>query len=107
MTMRRSIAVASLVGMIGAVAATPGCGGARRPPSVGISLDDATLTVRVKTALLNDPAIGGLKIDVTTARGAVTLSGTVPTRDDEAAAVALAKSVEGVGEVKSTLQIQP
>ena len=43
--------------------------------SVGETIDDATLTTRVKTSLLNDPVVGGLRIDVDTFKGVVTLSG--------------------------------
>ena len=42
--------------------------------SVGETIDDATITTRVKTALLNDPDVGGLRIDVDTFKGVVTLS---------------------------------
>jgi osmotically-inducible protein OsmY len=41
--------------------------------SVGETVDDATITTRVKTALLNDPDVGGLRIDVDTFKGVVTL----------------------------------
>ena len=75
--------------------------------SVGETIDDATVTTRVKTALLNDPDVGGLRIDVDTFKGVVTLSGRVKTKDEEAKAVALARKVGGVTEVKSTLQVQP
>jgi len=75
--------------------------------SVGETIDDATITTRVKTSLLNDPDIGGLRIDVDTFKGVVTLSGRVGTREQEAKAVALARKIGGVGEVKSTLQVQP
>ena len=43
--------------------------------SVGNTIDDATITGRVKTAMLNDPQVAGLKIDVDTFKGVVTLSG--------------------------------
>ena len=45
--------------------------------SVGDTIDDATITTRVKTSLLNDPAVGGSRIDVDTFKGVVTLSGRV------------------------------
>jgi osmotically-inducible protein OsmY len=79
-----------------------GCG-----KTVGETIDDATITTRVKTALLNDPDVGGLRIDVDTFKGVVTLSGRVKTKDEEAKAVALARRIGGVMDVKSTLQIQP
>jgi hyperosmotically inducible protein len=75
--------------------------------SVGDTIDDATITTRVKTALLNDPDVGGLRIDVDTFKGVVTLSGRVRTKEDEAKAVALARKISGVTDVRSTLQVQP
>lgn len=78
-----------------------GCG-----KTVGETIDDATVTTRVKTAFINDPAIGGLKIDVDTFKGVVTLSGAVKTKDEEAKAIAVARAIKGVTDVKSTLQIQ-
>ena len=75
--------------------------------SVGDTIDDATITTRVKTALLNDPDVGGLRIDVDTFKGVVTLSGRVKTKEDEAKAIALARKISGVTDVKSTLQFQP
>ena len=75
--------------------------------TVGDTIDDATITAQVKTALLNDPAVGGLKIDVDTFKGVVTLSGGVKTRQEEQTAIALARKVAGVTDVKSTLQVNP
>ncbi|MGH9371831.1 MAG: BON domain-containing protein [Vicinamibacterales bacterium] len=79
-----------------------GCG-----KTVGETIDDATITTRVKTSLLNDPDVGGLRIDVDTFKGVVTLSGRVKTKAEETKAVALARKIGGVSDVKSTLQIQP
>jgi osmotically-inducible protein OsmY len=75
--------------------------------SVGDAIDDATITTRVKTSLLNDPDVGGLRIDVDTFKGVVTLSGRVKTKEEEAKAIALARKIGGVTDVKSTLQVQP
>ena len=82
--------------------ALAGCG-----KSVGETIDDATITTRVKTSLLNDPDVGGLRIDVDTFKGVVTLSGRVKTKEEETKAVALARKIGGVSDVKSTLLIQP
>lgn len=78
-----------------------GCG-----KSVGETIDDATITTRVKTAFINDPAIGGLRIDVDTFKGVVTLSGRVKSKAEEAKAIEIAKSITGVVDVRSTLQIE-
>jgi len=73
--------------------------------SVGEAIDDATITTRVKTALLNDPDVGGLRIDVDTFKGVVTLSGAVKSPAERDKAIALARKIGGVKDVKSTLQI--
>ena len=75
--------------------------------TVGETIDDATITTRVKTAFVNDPVVGALRIDVDTFKGVVTLSGRVKTKDEEAKAIELARKISGVTDVRSTLQIQP
>jgi osmotically-inducible protein OsmY len=75
--------------------------------TVGETIDDATITTRVKTAFINDPVVGALRIDVDTFKGVVTLSGRVKSKDEEQKAIAIARSVKGVTDVKSTLQIEP
>ena len=82
--------------------ALAGCG-----KTVGDTIDDATITTRVKTAFINDEQVGALRIDVDTFKGVVTLSGRVKSKDEEQKAIALARSVTGVLDVKSTLQIEP
>ena len=75
--------------------------------TVGETIDDATITTRVKTAFINDPTIAAARIDVDTFKGVVTLSGRVKSKEEEAKAIQLARSIKGVVDVKSTLQIQP
>ena len=75
--------------------------------SVDETVDDATITTRVKTSLLNDPDIATLRIDVDTFKGVVTLSGAVKSAAERDKAIALARKIGGVTDVKSTLQIQP
>jgi hyperosmotically inducible periplasmic protein len=75
--------------------------------TVGQTIDDTTITTRVKTSMLNDPAVGGLRIDVDTFKGAVTLSGRVKSQAEKDQAIALARRVSGVTEVKDNLQIIP
>src|ERR687894_664004 len=73
--------------------------------TVGETIDDTTITTRVKTAMLNDPAVGGLRIDVDTFKGVVTLSGRVKSQAEKDQAVALARKIDGVVEVKDSLQV--
>jgi osmotically-inducible protein OsmY len=79
-----------------------GCG-----KTITETIDDTTITTRVKTAMLNDPAVGGLRIDVDTFKSVVTLSGRVKSQAEHDQAVGLARHVNGVSEVKDALQIIP
>ena len=92
--------------MLAVILATPlvtiGCG-----KTIGETIDDTTITTRVKTSMLNDPAVGGMKIDVETSKGVVTLSGRVTNQADHDQALALAHKVDGVTEVKDALQVIP
>jgi osmotically-inducible protein OsmY len=90
-----------LASLIAAPLAT-GCG-----KTVGETIDDTTITTRVKTAMLNDPAVGGLRIDVDTFKGAVTLSGRVKSEAEKQQAISLARGINGVAEVKDALQVIP
>lgn len=73
--------------------------------TVSETIDDATITTRVKTAFLNEPNLKLVRIDVDTFKGVVTLSGRVPSKEEESRAIAVAKTIKGVIDVKSTLQI--
>src|SRR3954468_8045671 len=68
--------------------------------------DDATISTRVKIALLNEPAIGELRLDARTFQGVVTLA--VPARSQKEAdrAVQPARRVRGVRAVKSEIKIE-
>jgi hyperosmotically inducible protein len=73
--------------------------------TVSETSDDADITTRVKTVFINDKEIGSERIEVDTLKGIVTLSGRVKSKQQEEKAVALARTVRGVVEVKSTLQV--
>jgi osmotically-inducible protein OsmY len=94
----KSLAFALLL----AIPLTAACG-----KTIGEAIDDTTITTRVKTAMLNDPAVGGLGIDVDTFKGVVTLSGRVRTPEERTQAITLARRVSGVTEVKDALQVIP
>jgi osmotically-inducible protein OsmY len=69
--------------------------------------DDLTTSTQVKIALLSDAQVGALRLDVKTFQGVVTLGGTVRSAADERHAVALAKRVQGVRDVKSEMKVEP
>src|SRR5512140_3430524 len=74
--------------------------------TVGATIDDATITTRVRSALLNEPNVAATRIDVSTAAGVVTLAGAVKSKAEEERALAVARQVPGVKDVKSALQVQ-
>src|SRR5437867_489324 len=85
-----------------------GCasGGGGKRATVNQTLDDATVQTRVKTAILNDPTIGGDQIDVSSENGVVTLSGVIKAPEHEARAVDVARKIGGVKDVKTALKVQ-
>jgi len=94
-----------LVAILLALVISAGCAKAV-DPGLGRAFDDAQITTEVKTVFLNQPLDSVARIEVETASGVVTLSGRVTSKDEEAKAIALARTVKGVVDVKSTLQIE-
>lgn len=80
----------------------PGCATATADLAL---IDDAQTAARVKTALVNDPAVGAYTIEVRVARGVATLTGRVPTQEDVTRAVEIARGVFGVTSVRPNLQV--
>lgn len=75
--------------------------------SAGVTMDDAALTAKVKTALIENPNTAARRINVTTYSGVVQLSGFVNSSEEKSAAAKVALGVEGVQEVKNDLQVKP
>ena len=59
------------------IAVIAGCAGSRTQESTGEYFDDSTITAKVKAAILGDPALKVLQINVETFKGVVQLSGFV------------------------------
>jgi len=68
-------------------------------------IQDAQTAAQVKTAIINDPDIGAMTIEVSVAQGVARLSGTVATQAQIDRAAALARSVPGVRDVRLNLQV--
>jgi hyperosmotically inducible protein len=69
-------------------------------------IDDGALTAKVKTALIANPDTKAYQINVETQAGVVRLLGAVDNAEAKAAAASVAKSVNGVKEVKNELTIK-
>jgi osmotically-inducible protein OsmY len=94
-------------------AAMAGCssnqerGGAERAgATAGRVIDDSVITGKVKTALIADSTTKAYQIEVETYQATVQLSGFVDSAEARRRAVEIARSVEGVRDVKNSLQLR-
>ena len=71
----------------------------------GVAAGDAAITAAVKSKFLADSAVSGLKIDVDTSNGIVTLTGSVSSRAEADRAVTMARATEGVTRVVNNLRV--
>ncbi|WP_046156820.1 BON domain-containing protein [Chromobacterium vaccinii] len=71
----------------------------------GQYLDDAAITVKVKTAFAEDKWVKGLAINVRTDHGVVDLNGTVNSKNESDRATELATQVKSVRAVHNNLTI--
>ena len=86
-------------------APTSGVGDTVAGTAAGV-VTDASITAKVKSSLLADPEVSGLRIDVDTRNGIVTLTGTVGTAAEKAHAVELAGKVDNVTRVEDRLTLR-
>ena len=70
------------------------------------AIDDATITTKVKTAVLAEPGLKTLQIDVDTKNGVVMLSGTVDSTALKERAAQVAQAVNGVKSVDNNLTVK-
>ena len=73
---------------------------------VVVATDDAAITAKVKAAILAEPGLKSLQINVDTKEGTVTLSGTVDNADLRERAKQLASSTSGVKGVVDQLNVK-
>ena len=76
------------------------------PSTVGTKIDDASVTGRVKTALLADPDIKSFDISVVTFKGEVQLTGFVNNQGQIDQAKKIASAAEGATSVKNELMVK-
>jgi len=71
----------------------------------GKSVEDAALTAKVKSALIAEPGLKALAIDVDTSGGVITLNGTANSDESRDKAVQVAQNVQGVKLVRNNLVV--
>ncbi len=79
----------------------------RKVGDAGDLLGDAGITTAVKTKMLADTTVSGLKIDVDTKDGIVTLSGNVRSTTERDRALELSRETTGVKSVVNRMKITP
>jgi osmotically-inducible protein OsmY len=99
MNLRTFVAAALLL-------STLGCAATSTQESTGEYVDDAAITTRVKSAILNEPGLKVLQINVDTYKRVVQLSGFVDTSADMDKAVDLAQGIQGVRSVKNDMRVK-
>jgi len=112
--MHGSLAV--LVAALAVAAGTSGCASEQpasdssassSQSSVGRYMDDTALTTKVKAELVKDVgAKAATDVSVTTEGGVVQLAGFASSRDEADRAVAAAKQVSGVRDVKDDIRLK-
>ena len=74
--------------------------------NAGRVVDDSVITAKVKSALVADPTTKAHQISVETFQGTVQLSGFVDDPEARSRATQVAREVEGVKDVKNSLQVR-
>jgi osmotically-inducible protein OsmY len=97
----RSFAVIMLVGGMATA-----CASTSTSESTGQYVDSATITGKVKTALVRDPVTKARQIEVDTYKDVVQLSGFVDSAAEKQRAEQIARSVEGVRDVHNNLIVK-
>jgi len=78
----------------------------RTAANAGRVVDDSVITGKVKAALVADPTTKAHQIEVETFQGQVQLSGFVESSEARTRATEIARNVEGVKDVKNSLQLR-
>lgn len=83
-----------------------GCAATQKSESTGEYIDDSAITTKVKAAILNEPTLKVLQINVETFKGEVQLSGFVDSEQSARKAGEVAGGVAGVKSVKNNLVVK-
>jgi osmotically-inducible protein OsmY len=101
-----SIALFSAALGLGVLPFTAGCAATPTQESTGEYVDDATITTKVKAALVHDPVVKALDVSVETFKGIVQLSGFVNTDLEKSQAGNVAATIKGVVSVKNNIVVK-
>ncbi len=106
MKLRTLASLTVIAGGLAVAQLNTGCAGTTTRESTGEYIDDATISTKVKAALVKDPVVKAVDVKVDTFKGVVQLSGFVDTNDQRAQAERIAASTAGVQSVKNNIQLK-
>jgi osmotically-inducible protein OsmY len=104
--MKQLIRIASAFFMALTLLAVVSCTSTPTQEGTGEYVDDSILTTKVNAAILAEPTLSSVEINVETFKGDVQLSGFVSSNADIAKAVKVAKDVIGVKSVKNDMRLR-
>ncbi len=104
--MNKAFRTAAAIFTLASALALGACAGTQTRESTGGYVDNTVITAKVKTAILQDPALEVMQIKVITYDDVVQLSGFVDTAEIKARAGTVASQVGGVSSVKNDLVVK-
>jgi hyperosmotically inducible periplasmic protein len=103
--MKVRTAIASAFTAVALVTVT-GCSVMRHQETTGAYVDDSVVTTRVKTKFASDSAVSAMAIKVETMKGVVQLSGFAKSSAEKERAEELARTVNGVVDVRNDIIVR-
>ena len=104
MSLPTLITILALAG--GVASLSSGCAGTATRASTGEFIDDRTITTKVKAAMVKDPLVKALDVNVDTFKATVQLSGFVDIPEQKSRAEQIAAGIVGVAGVQNNITIK-
>jgi osmotically-inducible protein OsmY len=104
MKLKRALSLLLLLGMFSVYT---GCASTSERESTGAYIDDAAITAKVKAAIFREPDLKSTQVNVETKEGIVQLSGFVNSDQSSKRAAEVARTVEGVKDVRNNIIVKP
>jgi osmotically-inducible protein OsmY len=89
------------------LAAVSGCAVTRGQESVGAYVDDAAITTSIKAKFVENKAVDASSIKVETLNGTVLLSGFAKSGNEKSTAESIARTTNGVRQVRNEIAVRP
>ncbi|MFZ6658147.1 BON domain-containing protein [Undibacterium sp. TJN19] len=91
---------------LGACNKAPDTSAPNASTTIGVEIDDAVITTKVKTALMNDETIKSMDVKIETRKGEVMLSGFADNQTQIDRSVSVAQTIEGVKKIDNKLALK-